>query len=85
MAGIRHMSYLEILKHIIALRREQWLPPGEILSMQEAKLSRILSLASKTRHYNGLDLSSDPLEALGSLPLTTKKEIQEDIPAFLTE
>jgi phenylacetate-CoA ligase len=78
------MSYPNLLRHFLAIRKEQWLSPEELLKIQEKKLSKMLACASKTKFYSGMEKSPDPFSTIRSLPITRKPEIQKDPSAFLT-
>jgi phenylacetate-CoA ligase len=68
---------MQVLKHFLALRHEQWLDPEKLESLQKKKLEKILSSASKTSYYANVD-------DLSSVPVTEKKQLRGSETSFLS-
>jgi phenylacetate-CoA ligase len=83
-------EHLVILKHLLDLKRWQWMDRDSIDRMQKQRLAGMLESAYGTSHYRRLmeknDLTpSDVLEDLQSLPVTWKEDVRGKTDAFLLQ
>lgn len=81
---------LEAFRQYMHLRREQWLDDGKLEALGRERLSKMLELSMKTKHYrDSLDRNSitaeDALEDITALPLTTKQDVIADPGSFIPE
>jgi len=75
------MRHLEVLRHFLTLRKEQWYDPERLEQLQNQKLQKILGCASKTSYYGSISANPEDLE---EIPITTKTDIRKNTEKFLT-
>jgi phenylacetate-CoA ligase len=74
---------LNFLHNFYALKKEQWLDCESLGTLQKERLGRIISEARATPRYSKMARHEDPYEALSSVPVTAKQDVQKDASSFM--
>jgi phenylacetate-CoA ligase len=81
---------LKAFKHLLDLKREQWMDQDSLEILQKHRLKGMLACASYTDHYGKIfentSLTNEEIaEDLSVLPLTSKQDIIENPDAFISQ
>lgn len=81
------MEALNVLRHLLSLRKEEFLDPDSLEDLQRKRIAALAEAASKTNHYSRIfaERGIDPSDGsvLESLPLTKKQEVRADPLSFI--